>query len=199
MNRTRCPPAANRWQHTPNGNWSGWESLGGSSTSGPAATLNAPGGLVVFVRGTDNAIWHKWQNRMNGDWSGWESLGGTFTSGPAAVSTKPVQEPFDFVGIATLPPETHPVLIVDANTVLPRAIAPQNDCRSNAEGFRWRRSLGFWVAITTTLLAIGAVYGGFHYASDVLAGVVVGVATWSGARWIEGTLRFAQDKRGVRR
>lgn len=158
MNRTCCPPAANRWQLTPNGNWSGWESLGGSSTSGPAATLNAPGGLVVFVRGTDNAIWHKWQNRMNGDWSGWESLGGTFTSGPAAVSTKPVQEPF-----------------------------------------RWRRSLGFWVAITTTLLAIGAVYGGFHYASDVLAGVVVGVATWFGARWIEGILRFAQDKRGVRR
>jgi membrane-associated phospholipid phosphatase len=50
---------------------------------------------------------------------------------------------------------------------------------------RWRRSLGVEVAITTVLLATGAVYGGFHYASDVLAGVLVGVATWSGARWIE--------------
>jgi hypothetical protein len=32
---------------------------------------------------------------------------------------------FDFVGIAILPPETEPVLIIDPNTVLPRAAAPQ--------------------------------------------------------------------------
>lgn len=43
---------------------------------------------------------------------------------------------------------------------------------------RWRRSLGIGVAVTTVLLAIGAVYGGFHYATDVLAGAVVGAATW---------------------
>jgi hypothetical protein len=30
---------------------------------------------VVFVRGTDNAIWHRWQVTRNGDWSGWESVG----------------------------------------------------------------------------------------------------------------------------
>jgi hypothetical protein len=31
--------------------------IGGVLTSDPAATLNEPGGLVVFARGTDNAIW----------------------------------------------------------------------------------------------------------------------------------------------
>jgi hypothetical protein len=74
-----------RWQISPNGNWSGWESLGGVATSGPASSLNAPGGLVVFVRGTDNAIWHRWQDVANGAWSGWESLGGPWTSSPAAT------------------------------------------------------------------------------------------------------------------
>jgi len=46
-----------------------WESLGGIGTSGPAAALNADGGLVVFVCGTDNAIWHRWQVTRNGEWS----------------------------------------------------------------------------------------------------------------------------------
>jgi hypothetical protein len=62
-----------------------WESIGGVLTSDPAATLNLPGGLVVFARGTDNAIWHTWQNHINGDWSHWESLGGDWTSGPGAA------------------------------------------------------------------------------------------------------------------
>jgi membrane-associated phospholipid phosphatase len=37
------------------------------------------------------------------------------------------------------------------------------------------RALGVWVSLTTLLLSIGAVYGGFHYASDVLAGAAVAV------------------------
>jgi hypothetical protein len=37
----------------------------------------------VFVRGTDNALWHKW---YSGGWHGWESLGGVLTSDPDAVS-----------------------------------------------------------------------------------------------------------------
>lgn len=45
----------------------------------------------------------------------------------------------------------------------------------------WRR-LGWAVFPMTVLLAIGAVYGGFHYAADVLAGAVVGIAAWVGAR-----------------
>ncbi|MGW5667374.1 hypothetical protein, partial [Micromonospora sp. NPDC003776] len=36
-----------------------------------------------FVRGTDNALYHKWYD--NG-WSDWESLGGVLTSAPAAAS-----------------------------------------------------------------------------------------------------------------
>lgn len=52
---------------------------------------------------------------------------------------------------------------------------------------RWRRSFGIGVAITTGLLATGAVYGGFHYATDILAGTVVGAATWWVAWRIETT------------
>jgi hypothetical protein len=41
--------------------------------------------LDVFVRGTDNALWHKWWDGSS--WSsGWESLGGVLTSAPGAVS-----------------------------------------------------------------------------------------------------------------
>jgi hypothetical protein len=42
-----------------------------------------PGHLDVFVRGSDNALWHKWF--AGGSWSGWESLGGALTSDPSAV------------------------------------------------------------------------------------------------------------------
>jgi hypothetical protein len=62
-----------------------WETLGGGLTSDPSATLNEPGGLVVFARGTDNAIWHTWQDQINGNWHPWESLGGDWTSGPGAA------------------------------------------------------------------------------------------------------------------
>ena len=66
--------------------WIGWESLGGVLTSAPAASSWAANRLDVFVRGTDNALWHKWW--QNG-WSGWESLGGVLMSAPAAVSWGP--------------------------------------------------------------------------------------------------------------
>jgi hypothetical protein len=52
-------------------------------TSGPAAASWASGRLDLFVRGTDNALWHKW---YSGGWSNWESLGGVLTSDPGAVS-----------------------------------------------------------------------------------------------------------------
>ena len=66
--------------------WSGWESLGGVLASGPGVSSWAANRLDVFVRGTDNRLWHKW---FSGGWSGWESLGGVLTSGPAAVSWGP--------------------------------------------------------------------------------------------------------------
>ncbi len=33
------------------------------------ALLNANGGLVVFARGGDNAIWHAWQDQPDGNWA----------------------------------------------------------------------------------------------------------------------------------
>lgn len=63
--------------------WSSWESLEGVLTSYPAVSSWASGRLDVFVRGTDNAMWHKWFDRK---WSSWESLGGMLTSAPGAVS-----------------------------------------------------------------------------------------------------------------
>lgn len=41
------------------------------------------GRLDAFIRGKDNALWHKYYD--NG-WSRWENLGGSLTSDPAAVS-----------------------------------------------------------------------------------------------------------------
>lgn len=63
--------------------WSNWESLGGGLASGPGVCSWANGRLDVFVKGLDNALWHKW---FSGGWSGWESLGGVITSDPDAVS-----------------------------------------------------------------------------------------------------------------
>ncbi len=58
----------------------GWASLGGVITSNIAVGKNADGRLELFVRGTDNAVWHKWQTAPNNGWSGWASLGGIITS-----------------------------------------------------------------------------------------------------------------------
>ena len=73
------------WTRSWNGSaWSGWSSLGGQLTSGPAA-MARPGGIYdVFVRGTDNAIHHRAFTPAGG-WSNWASLGGTFISGPGAT------------------------------------------------------------------------------------------------------------------
>ena len=67
--------------------WSQWEDLGGILSSAPAVSSWAPNRLDTFVRGTDNALWHKWWNGSR--WSDWESLGGNLTSAPAAVSWGP--------------------------------------------------------------------------------------------------------------
>jgi hypothetical protein len=50
---------------------------------GAAVCSWAPGRLDVFVRGADNALWHRW---YQGGWSRWESLGGVLASDPACVS-----------------------------------------------------------------------------------------------------------------
>jgi hypothetical protein len=65
--------------------WSGWTSLGGSWTSGPAAASWGPGRLDVLVRGADSAVWHK--AFSGGTWSGWQSLGGRMAGEPGVAST----------------------------------------------------------------------------------------------------------------
>jgi hypothetical protein len=47
--------------------------------------LQTGGRLVVFVKGTDNAIHYRGQTSRNGSWSNWASLGGTLTSAPAGA------------------------------------------------------------------------------------------------------------------
>jgi membrane-associated phospholipid phosphatase len=111
----------------------------------------------------------------------------------AAFSVFPVEGPrFAWgppPGVPSGPIRTFTLLILEHGSARGTAFPSSHVAIALAQtlsSLRWRRSLGIGVAITTLLLTIGAVYGGFHYAADVLAGVVVGVATWSGARWIEG-------------
>ena len=47
---------------------------------------------------------------------------------------------------------------------------------------RFQRRVGAVVAVLATGLAVGAVYGGYHYAVDVLAGAAIGLASWAVAR-----------------
>ena len=42
----------------------------------------------------------------------------------------------------------------------------------------WSNQLGLPVLVVSVLLGLGAVYGGFHYAVDMLAGAVVGFGAW---------------------
>jgi spore germination protein YaaH len=63
---------------------SNWISLGGVLTSGVDAASWGPNRLDIFVRGSNNAVWHR--GSAVGGWSNWESLGGFATSDPAAVS-----------------------------------------------------------------------------------------------------------------
>lgn len=53
-----------------------------STSSRPAITA-WPGRYDLFVRGSDNALWHAWHD---GSWHGWESLGGMLSYDPAAIS-----------------------------------------------------------------------------------------------------------------
>jgi hypothetical protein len=65
---------------------SGWEALGGVSQGAPATSTWGPGRLDVFVRGSDNQLWHNWYASR---WFDWEPLGappGGLSSDPAAVA-----------------------------------------------------------------------------------------------------------------
>lgn len=64
-----------------------WQSLGGVLTSHPAAAAWSGNRLDVFVRGADNALYHRWWDGMA--WSGWERLGGVLTAAPAVAAWAP--------------------------------------------------------------------------------------------------------------
>ena len=64
-----------------------WYNLGGYLSSSPAVSSWGASRVDAFVRGSDNALWHR---SWNGSaWGGWESLGGVVTSDPSAVSWGP--------------------------------------------------------------------------------------------------------------
>jgi len=46
--------------HNHAGTWSGWHQLGGVFDDEPGAVSWATGRIDVFVRGTDNHMWHRW-------------------------------------------------------------------------------------------------------------------------------------------
>lgn len=61
-----------------------WTSIGGVTSSGPAASSWGNTRVDAFARGTDNALW---QRTWNGTaWGAWTSLGGAITAEPGAVS-----------------------------------------------------------------------------------------------------------------
>jgi hypothetical protein len=72
-------------RHLVGGAWTGWASIGGGTSSGPAAA--AYGDAVhAFVAGTDGAVY---ENVLRGGaWSGWQSLGGRSSSAPAATARR---------------------------------------------------------------------------------------------------------------
>lgn len=65
--------------------FSGFNTLGGVVVDNPGSVAWSAIRIDVFIRGQDNALWHKWWDSATG-WSGWQSLGGILSSGPAAAS-----------------------------------------------------------------------------------------------------------------
>lgn len=61
-----------------------WEPLGGILRSGAGASSSSGNRVDVFIRGSDDQLWHRWFNGST--WSGWEALGGLISADPSAVS-----------------------------------------------------------------------------------------------------------------
>jgi hypothetical protein len=73
---------------TPGAGWGPFYPLGGSLTSGIAATAWDTNRRDIFARGADGGMAiRSWTN--TGGWAPWASLGGHPTSGPAAVAPAP--------------------------------------------------------------------------------------------------------------
>jgi hypothetical protein len=68
-------------RHLSAGQWTDWASLGGATSSGPAA-VGYGDSIHLFVTGADNAVWTR--VLTGSTWSEWQSLGGFATSAPSA-------------------------------------------------------------------------------------------------------------------
>ena len=91
-------------RHSTDGaHWSGWRSLGGRGSGDVGAARPAPGVGVVFVRGTDNAVWYnEFAGTTAGVTPGWHSLGGKLTSGVGAGAAPDGQ-----TAVVMLGPDNH--------------------------------------------------------------------------------------------
>jgi hypothetical protein len=68
------------------GAWSGIGTLGGITSSSPAALAPADKRLEVYVRGIDNVVWSRRYDGLG--WSNWASLGGRTYASPAASARR---------------------------------------------------------------------------------------------------------------
>jgi hypothetical protein len=74
-----------KWQHTANGPWDDWASLGGVITSNPNVGRNKDGRLEVFALGSNDELFHIWQVSAGGTWSAWDGFGGIKLEGTPHV------------------------------------------------------------------------------------------------------------------
>ena len=58
---------------------------------------------------------------------------------------------------------------------------------------RYQRRVGVVVSVSSVLLMVGAVYGGFHYAVDILAGAILGLLLATGVATRLGTSNSRRD------
>src|SRR5258706_5234967 len=63
------------------------ESLGGSLASAPFVLTRGNDRMEVFVRASDNMLWHQWWDHGIG-WGAGESLGGSLASDPILVTRR---------------------------------------------------------------------------------------------------------------
>ncbi|KAL6404090.1 carbohydrate-binding protein [Ilyonectria robusta] len=80
-----------------------WRNIGGTYYGIPAVVSWGAGRTDVFVRGTDNAVYHKWQNGDGAPWgpaeTGFENLAGRIYGNVTAVSWGPNR--IDIFGLGT--------------------------------------------------------------------------------------------------
>ena len=78
------------WQTSPNGNWTQWTPLGGTTPLPPTAPIsvapNADGRLQMFVVADNGRSYSSWQTSPNGTWTGWSPLGGGVLPAGAPIS-----------------------------------------------------------------------------------------------------------------